>query len=144
MPLEQVFFGYRKIKWLGHTLEHGQVSMQEEKIDVIMRMPVPTKLSELRSFLGLTTYNSDFIPDYMLNRIPTRVLDWKTPIQAWNQPSQLSKIVSWAGPIAEIVPMGNEITESPINASTDYYINKSPSENEMEQHPTSTYCRRYR
>ena len=54
---------------LGHTVSQGEQQMDEAKIRAIKEREAPTKVIELRSFLGLAKYYRRFISGYSAGRV---------------------------------------------------------------------------
>ena len=54
-------FAQRQITFLGHNISEGLIKMDENKVQVIRERLEPSKLKELRSFLGLANYYRRFI-----------------------------------------------------------------------------------
>lgn len=54
----------RKIEYLGHVIENGNVHPSAEKTDAVLKYPQPKTLKQLQRFLGLTSYFRKYIPDY--------------------------------------------------------------------------------
>ena len=52
------------VKFLGHTISHGEIVMDGDKVEAIRNWEAPTKVPELRSFLGLANYYRHFIFSY--------------------------------------------------------------------------------
>ena len=57
-------FGQQKVTFLGHVVTPNGVTTDPRKCDAIQHVPVPHRLKELRSFLGLTNYYARFVPRY--------------------------------------------------------------------------------
>ena len=53
-----------EIDFLGRHVSSDGISIQKEKIDVIVNWPVPKSKTELASFLGSVNYHRDFIGNY--------------------------------------------------------------------------------
>ena len=52
------------IKFLGHLLSKEGFAIDEEKVRDVKAFTRPANLTDLRSFLGLATYLSDYIPNF--------------------------------------------------------------------------------
>ncbi|GBG82271.1 hypothetical protein CBR_g34555 [Chara braunii] len=62
--LSKCRFAQRKVDFLGHHVSDWGLHMDDAKITAIAEWPVPTSVKQLRSFLGLTSYYSNFIQGY--------------------------------------------------------------------------------
>ena len=67
---EKCSFAQQRVHFLGHIIEGGKLKMDPKKIQAIIEWEPPTKVSELRSFLGLVNYYRHFIPDYSKKAAP--------------------------------------------------------------------------
>lgn len=56
--------GFTSVKFLGHIVGHGALRPQTETLEKIEAATRPTTKKEVRSFLGLTGYYRDFVPNY--------------------------------------------------------------------------------
>ena len=79
-----------KIAYLGHVIDADGVHTDEKKVKAIDEAPAPTNVSELRSFLGMITYYSKFLPNmsstlHPLNRLLRSDVKWK-----WSETCQAS------------------------------------------------------
>ena len=61
---EKCEFAQEEITFLGHKISAGLIRMDKGKVQAIMEWSVPTKVMELRSFLGLANYYRKFIKGY--------------------------------------------------------------------------------
>ncbi|GBG60453.1 hypothetical protein CBR_g5627 [Chara braunii] len=62
--LSKCRFAQHKVDFLGHYVSDQSLHMDDAKITAIAEWPAPTSAKQLRSFLGLTNYYSNFIPGY--------------------------------------------------------------------------------
>ncbi|CAL2233761.1 unnamed protein product [Prunus armeniaca] len=62
---EKCSFVQEEIDFLGHKIRGGQLVMEEGKVRAIQECEPPTKVPELRSFLGLVNYYRKFIKGYL-------------------------------------------------------------------------------
>lgn len=53
-----------EIQYLGHTISAGKIRPDSKKIETILDSKAPITLKDLRSFLGLSNFCSNFIPHY--------------------------------------------------------------------------------
>jgi hypothetical protein len=67
-------FGERRMHYLGHTIDDGVVSMDDDKISAVQAWPRPCSVKALRGFLGLTGYYRRFIANYGSIAAPLTVL----------------------------------------------------------------------
>ncbi|GFW25971.1 retrovirus-related Pol polyprotein from transposon 17.6 [Trichonephila clavipes] len=62
--LKQCALGRKSVKFLGHIVGSGKHSPDSEKVETIRKLSRPTTKSEVRSFLGLTSYYRDYISNF--------------------------------------------------------------------------------
>ena len=51
--------------FLGHVLSVNRISANLEKVDKVRHRSVPKNIKGLHSFLGLASYNHQFIPSFV-------------------------------------------------------------------------------
>ncbi|PIK52169.1 hypothetical protein BSL78_10948 [Apostichopus japonicus] len=56
--------GFTKLEFLGHTVGNGKLGPKQSTLDKIKNAPKPETKTQVRSFLGLTGYYRDYIPNY--------------------------------------------------------------------------------
>jgi hypothetical protein len=61
--LSKCDFWLREIIFLGHTISHGGISVDPEKVQEVMDWKPPTTVRQIQSFLGLVGYYRRFILD---------------------------------------------------------------------------------
>ncbi|PHT65260.1 hypothetical protein T459_29685 [Capsicum annuum] len=85
---EKCTFAQPKVQFLGHTISQGQIQMDSDKVEAIRDWEVPTKVPELRSFLGLANYYRRFILGYSDIAAPLMDLLKKNRAWEWNSSCQ--------------------------------------------------------
>ncbi|GBG81918.1 hypothetical protein CBR_g34100 [Chara braunii] len=82
--LSKCRFAQHKVDFLGHYVSDQGLHMDDAKITAIAEWPAPTSAKQLRSFLGLTSYYSNFIRGYArYSYVLTSTLLRKNPPWAW-------------------------------------------------------------
>ncbi|GBG88708.1 hypothetical protein CBR_g48237 [Chara braunii] len=82
--LSKCRFAQHKVNFLGHYVSDQGLHMDDAKITAIAEWPAPTSAKQLRSFLGLTSYYSNFIRGYArYSYVLTSTLLRKNPPWAW-------------------------------------------------------------
>ncbi|XP_060211897.1 uncharacterized mitochondrial protein AtMg00860-like [Lycium barbarum] len=61
---EKCTFAQPQVQFLGQTIIQGEIRMDSDKISAIRDWEIPTKVTELRYFLGLANYYRRFILGY--------------------------------------------------------------------------------
>ena len=67
---EKCSFAQGEVIFLGHKIKDGHLMMDESKVKAIQDWDPPTKVTELRSFLGLANYCRRFIKGYSAKAAP--------------------------------------------------------------------------
>ena len=66
-----------EIEFLGHVVSQHGLSIASSKIDALQQWPVPTTVSELRSFLGTFGFWRQYINNYAAITLPLIALTQK-------------------------------------------------------------------
>jgi hypothetical protein len=64
LKLEKCRFAIPEVDYLGMIIKPRQLAMDPVKLDSITSWSTPTKVRDVRSFLGFTNFYRYFIPDY--------------------------------------------------------------------------------
>ncbi|KAI5667635.1 hypothetical protein M9H77_17488 [Catharanthus roseus] len=85
---EKCSFAQEEVLFLGHKIKGGKLMMEDTKVQAIQRWEPPTKVHELRSFLGLVNYYRRFIKSYSARAAPLTDLLKKNRPWAWSEDCQ--------------------------------------------------------
>ena len=83
-------FGQEKVTFVGHVVTPNGVTTDPKKCEAIKQMPIPKKVKDVRSFLGLTNYYARFVPKYREIARPLYRLTRKDTPFIWSQECQAS------------------------------------------------------
>lgn len=64
VKLNKCAFFQREVRYLGHVVSDQGVSTDPSKVEVVANWPPPTTISDLRSFLGFTSYYRRFVEGF--------------------------------------------------------------------------------
>ncbi|KAE8708553.1 Detected protein of unknown function [Hibiscus syriacus] len=85
---EKCTFTTEEVHFLGHVIGHGKLLMDRNKIKAITEWEPTTKVSEMRSFLGLVNYYRRFIQGYSAQASPLTDLLKKGKAWEWSEQYQ--------------------------------------------------------
>ncbi|XP_072976982.1 uncharacterized mitochondrial protein AtMg00860-like [Typha angustifolia] len=85
---EKCYFAQEEIMFLGHQVGGGHICMDKEKVRAIHDWQAPSKVTELRSFLGLVNYYRRFIASYSRRAAPLTDLLKKDRSWEWSSKCQ--------------------------------------------------------
>ena len=64
LKLAKCNFGKSTIKFIGHVIGSGKISVIESKTQAVSNIPIPSTKKLLKSFLGMASYYREFIPNF--------------------------------------------------------------------------------
>lgn len=67
-------FNQASLSFLGHTISKDRLHQDKDRVSAVAQAPVPHDTCSLRSFLGLASWYSKFIPDFATIVEPLRVI----------------------------------------------------------------------
>lgn len=76
-------FNLAQIRYLGHIVSAKGMEPDPSHVEAIRNAPVPTEIGTIRSFLGLASYYSRFVPHFSTITEPLRELTRKDVPFAW-------------------------------------------------------------
>jgi len=82
-------FLQRTVEFLGYRVSGNGVETDERKIEAVVRWPVPTKLREMRGFLGLCGYYRRFVPTFSDVAAPVYAMTKKNVVFRWSSECQV-------------------------------------------------------
>ena len=78
------------VKFLGHIISGKGVMVDPAKVKSVSSFPLPQNSTDVRSFLGLTSYYRKFIPEFASRSKPLADLTKKKCKFIWNEEAQES------------------------------------------------------
>ncbi|KAL0544452.1 hypothetical protein IC582_019567 [Cucumis melo] len=85
IKLEKCSFAKQEVEFLGHWIKEGKLMMDNAKVRAILEWKAPTKVPELRSFLGFVNYYRRFIKGYSGIAAPLTNLLKKNQTWDWTE-----------------------------------------------------------
>ena len=56
LRVDKCCFAHRRVVFIGHTISEAGIEPQDRKLDSVRDWPIPTSISEVRTFVGLVSY----------------------------------------------------------------------------------------
>jgi len=82
--LSKCEFWLAEVTFLGHIISKEEIKVDPEKVKAVTKWPMPTKITEVRSFLGITGYYRRFVQDFSKIALPLTNLLRKTTKFEWD------------------------------------------------------------
>jgi RNase H-like domain found in reverse transcriptase/Reverse transcriptase (RNA-dependent DNA polymerase)/Integrase zinc binding domain/Integrase core domain len=79
-----------EVKFYGHLLTKDGIKVDQDKVDAIRKMPVPTDAKAIQRFLGMVTYLNRYIPNLSTQTAPLRELTHNDVEFCWTNRQQAS------------------------------------------------------
>jgi hypothetical protein len=86
--LQKCEFGKMSLIYLGHMIGGGELRVDPEKIAAITQWPIPTSVTEVRSFMGATQYLRKFIINFSTTTTPLHALTTNGKSFHWGKQQQ--------------------------------------------------------
>jgi hypothetical protein len=87
---EKCMFLQKSVSFLGHVVSDEGISTDPEKTRAVAEWPRPTRLREVRAFLGLASYYRRFVQDFSRISAPLHQLSRKSQVFRWDAEHQQS------------------------------------------------------
>ena len=143
---EKCEFHKKEVSYLGSILSTTGFRMDPKKVQAIQEWPIPTKVKEVQSFLGLANYNRRFIEGFSRIAAPLTELTKKEITFVWGEKQQTAfkKLIEKF--IAQPV-LAHFDPEKPITIETDasdYAIGAclTQPDEKGKQHPVAYFSRK--
>jgi len=70
VKLEKCMWKVRKVPFLGVVMGEGKVEIEEDKVEGVLKWPMPQCARDVRKFLGLANYYRRFVKDFAKVALP--------------------------------------------------------------------------
>lgn len=81
-------FLQRSVDFLGYRISGRGIETDESKVDAVLGWPIPSKLREVRGFLGLCGYYRRFVPNFSEVAAPLHAMTKKNAVFRWTTACQ--------------------------------------------------------
>nr|CAN63369.1 hypothetical protein VITISV_016446 [Vitis vinifera] len=85
---EKCSFAKKEVSFLGHRIRDGKLMMDDSKVKVVQEWDPPTKVPQLRSFIGLVNHYRRFIKGYSARAASLTDLLKKNKAWEWDERCQ--------------------------------------------------------
>ena len=85
---EKYVWKVRKVLFLGVVMGEGRVEMEEDKVEGVLKWPMPQCMRDIRKFLGLANYYRRFVKDFAKVALPMNQLTRKDEKWKWGEEQQ--------------------------------------------------------
>lgn len=88
--LDKAQFFVNKVKFLGHIISNGKISIDPDRTESIVKCQPPKDLKSCRRFIGMCSFFNKFIPNFSLLSKPLNDLKRKHSKFVWTEECQKS------------------------------------------------------
>jgi len=74
VKLEKCMWKVRKVPFLGVVIEEGKVEIEKNKVEEVLKWPMPQCIKDVRKFLGLANYYRCFVKNFAKVALPLNQL----------------------------------------------------------------------
>lgn len=78
-------FGQKEVRYLGHVVSENGIATDPDKVKIVKEYPTPSKVTEVRSFLGFVGYYRKYIKDFCRIAEPLTNLTRKNVCFIWDE-----------------------------------------------------------
>jgi hypothetical protein len=90
VKLSKCKFFRKKLVYLRHEIDKHGIKPNPTKVDAVLNIPPPADVTDLRRFLGMTSYYRRFIKDYAKIASPLNALITKNTLYKWSDECTLA------------------------------------------------------
>ena len=111
-----------EVKYLGHQVSASGIGTDPEKISAVREWPIPTKLRELRSFIGFTSYYRRYVAGYSTIAKPLHDLVTECCAETtYNKRTKFDIRDKWTDECHDAFnKLKEKLTEAPVLGFADY------------------------
>ena len=77
LKFSKTWLGFTEVTFFGYHCKQGCYSITEERKEAIYKIPIPTSLKKMQSFLGMSIYLKEFVPHYSTLAAPLTAMTHK-------------------------------------------------------------------
>jgi len=85
---EKCVWKVKRVPFLGVVMGEGKVEMEEDKVEGVLKWPIPQCVRDVRKFLGLANYYRRFVKDFAKVALPMNKLTRKDEKWKWGEEQQ--------------------------------------------------------